>query len=314
MSGAAQAGQSARGGSSRLVLTALLLAGCAAAPRPTELPPGAALVLPVGAGRALAADDAGRLYVVDGADATVRVLAPPSPVPADSPVEAVRFGGRGTGAEALLAPAGVDPTNGLVLYVADEGAGAVARLSTEGRRGEPLAVPDVDAAAVRLGAARDAARGRPVAVASRAGVLYVAEAERGHVLRFRDGRLDGVMGGPADGAAALATPRALALDREGALYVADGRRVQPFGPLGRPRSALALGFDAASVALAGSRLLVAGDDAGRAALAIGPVDGPLVRVELGLGEPLVGAVETDAGVFVLTPTRLVRLPPGALGP
>lgn len=290
-----------------------MLAGCAATPRPTELPPGATLALTVGAGRALAADEAGRLYVVDGADATVRVLASASPVPGDAPVEPGRFGGRGTGPEALLAPAGLDPTNGLVLYVADEGRGEVVRLSTEGRRGAPLAVPDLDASAGRLDAARDAARGRPVAVATRAGVLYVAEAGRGHVLRFRDDRLDGVLGGPADGAAALGRPRALALGRDGTLFVADGRRVQPFGPLGQPRAALELGFEAAGVSLAGDRLIVAGGEAGRAALAVGPRGGPLARVELGIGEPLVGAVETAGGLFVLTPTRLVRVPLAVLG-
>ena len=301
-------------GRAGVALALVALAGCAAVPRPTELPPAARQVLAVGAGRALAADDAGRLYVLDAADATVRVLAPRSPVTADSPVEQVRYGGRGTGAEAFLAPAGLDPTNGLVLWVADEGAGEVARLSTEGRRGVPLGVPDLDAADGRSEPARGAARGRPVAVATRAGVTFVADAGRGHVLRFRDDRLDGVLGGPADGAAALASPRALALARDGTLYVADGRRVQPFGALGRARPAVALGFEAASVALAGERLLVAGGEAGRAALAVGPVGGPLARVALGLAEPLVGAVATDGGLFVLTPTRLVRFPLGVLAP
>lgn len=286
-----------------------LAVGCAAsAPVETRLPQGAVLVAAVGDGQALATD--GRVvYLADGAEATVRTFTPSgvSGALAAGPV----YGGRGAGAAgALLAPRGLDVGTGLLVLVADAGRGEVARFTTRGEQAAPLVVPDLDpTAGVRERIERAAPRGRPVAVASRAGVVYVADAGRSHVLRYADDRLEAVLGGPADREAALSRPTSLALGADGTLYVADGGRVQPFGPLGPPRPALPLGLDAASVAVADGRLVVAGSADGTAALARGPVDGPLVTTHLDLGEPLRGAVFWAGGVLVLTPTRLVWLAP-----
>ena len=217
----------------------LLAVGACAGPArvETRLPPGAVVVAAVGDGRALAADGRGGVYLVDGDDATVQRVARLGDAAPGVWAAGERFGGRGFATRdggGLLSPRGLD-ASGLLLLVADEARGEVARFTTRGERAAPLVIPDLDPAA-GVAERRDATapRGRPIAVASRAGTIWVADAGRRHILRFADDRLAGVLGGPADGAAALERPTALALGRDGTLYVADGRRIQTFGPLGRP--------------------------------------------------------------------------------
>src|SRR5690606_17631435 len=117
--------------------------------------------------RTLAADPAGRLYVVDAAEAAVVVLTPEG-----APLQT--FGGPGTGDYGLLEPSGIDPTNGLELFVADAGNARLQRFSIDGRLIESIPVPAGDPSVIgrpepgRSG--RDEAalglRGRPVAVAA----------------------------------------------------------------------------------------------------------------------------------------------------
>lgn len=289
----------------------MVLAGCAAPP-PASGPDALDehTVARFAAARALAADADGTLYVADAETSEVVMLTPTG-------VRLGAFGGPGTTDGALLDVADVDPTNGQAVFVADAGSGAITHFTAERRPVEAIAVPEVDPAqTVREPVGREGPRGRPVAVAAGPdGVLYVAEAERGVVLRL-DGRrrVERVLGGPGPGA--LSRPVGVAVDDDGVLYVADaGRGVvqtfDAFGAAGRAIPGEAVGGPVA-VRVSGDRLVVVG----RAAVGIFEVAGGLDRVvPVESAEPLVGAVLTRAGLFVLTPTRLARLdPPPVAGP
>ncbi len=300
------------------VLALLLLAGCAGRP------PEPAASVPVGEARAaepfgpafedavaLAADPAGRLYVVD-AGASVVVTLTPDGLPLN------RLGGPGTGDYAFLAPADIDPTNGLVLAVADAGNGRVKRFSNDGRLLETLRVPaDGDADGLRfgrLGAADDggdtaeAGAGRPVAVASAVtGELFAAEALRGVVLRWDDrARRVRVVGGTEAGEGALREPVDLALGPEGRLFVADRGHgavlaYDAFGSYLR-RFADGAARSLRAVAVVGDRLVIV---LPRQLLVYGLDGRPRGAFSFDLPEPLVGVAPGD-GLVLLTPTRLYR--------
>ena len=131
-----------RGGGGALCLLLLLLAACSA-PRPVAPPapaPADTTARPVTEvarfrdARALASDPVGRLYVVDAAEAVVVVLSPEG-------VPLSVLGGPGTGDYGLIEPAGIDPTNGLELLVADAGNARIQRFSLDGRLIETIPVP-----------------------------------------------------------------------------------------------------------------------------------------------------------------------------
>lgn len=246
---------------------------------------------------ALAADPAGRLYVVDAAESAVVMLS--------SEGERLNtLGGPGTGDYAFLDPADVDPANGLDLFVADAGNGRIQRYSTDGRFIETIPV-DTD------GEARDSRGGRPVAVAvGSAQSLYAVEAERGVVVRWDSGRRPvGSLGDRAAGA--LAEPVDLAVASDGRVFVADRQRgvVLVYDALGTFLRAVpgeaAGGVEALTLARSpdGLRLLIVGPSA----VAVHRAAGGLVEVLVfDLGEPLVDAVVLDQDLFVLTATRLLR--------
>jgi len=239
----------------------------------------------------VAADGAGRLYVVDAAASEVVVLDA-------SGVVLDRLGG--TEDQAFLDVTDVDPTNGQAVFVADAGTGRIVRFTAEGRAVKVVAVPRV----MDLDTPARAGDGRPVAVAAGPGnTLYAIEAERGVVLHWdTDRQLDRVIGGRTS-AMPLRAPSALAIADAGALLVADGDRVvvfdafgaftqeHPAGPLGR----------VVNVAVAEG-----------VALAVGPT--AILRLDGGggvpteLGEALVDVAVASSYVYLLTRTRLVRVP------
>ncbi len=285
-----------------LVAAALALAACAGPP--AAFPDGGGIVLArFEDARALAATPDGTLYVVDaGASVVYRLGVGEGPAV---------FGGAGTGDGALLDPVDVDPTNGQAVFVADE-AGTVTHFTIEGRAAETVAVPEVEAsrAARAVGPVpSEAPRGRPLAVAAGTdGSLYVVEAERGVVLRLNGQRsVERVLGG--SGAGALAQPVGLALGRDGVLFVADrGRRVvQPFDAFGAPGAAIPVEGAPVAVSVAGDSLVVVTPSS----VAVHTADGRRQRVvAVDVGEPLVDAVLSPSGLFVLTRTRLVALADG----
>ena len=216
--------------------------------------------------RALAADPAGRLYVVDAYAATVTVLGPGG-------VTLETLGGPGAGDYAFFEPMDVDPTNGLTVYVADAGNGRVQQFSARGQLVESLRIPrragrsdpetpPSDAGVVVPGtAAGESAAGRPVAVAAGpAGVLYVAEAETGQVQKWNRGRYELAVGDAAGSGTRgqIVEPVGLAVADDGALFVADAGRgeVLAFGPLGDFSFSIPTP-DVRDVSVARGRLLVA---------------------------------------------------------
>ena len=240
--------------------------------------------------RAIAATPDGRLWIVDGGEAAIRVL--------EGGLEVARIGGAGTGEGAFLDTVDVDTSNGLAVFVADRAAGTVLQFTSELRLALEVVVPDVDPARpVRLpaGAVRDGARGQPLAVAAAPdGVLFVLDAGRRHVLQLSaEGDVERVLG-----AGLLVEPVDLALADDGTLWVADRARraLQPVDRFGAPGPALEVG-NVVSVSAAASGLVV------------GLEDGVArVRRDLEVGAsatvagPVVGALEVGGAVLVLTPS------------
>ncbi len=311
----------ARLGPTHGLALALLVAGCAARPpdraAPVPVPAGDSLaVQPFGPrfeeARALAADPAGRLYVADAGASTVVTLTPEG-LPLN------RLGGPGTGDYPFLDPEDVDPTNGLVLVVADAGNGRIQRFSSDGRLLETLRVPatldETDGPrSSRFGVPDDGGDpaetggGRPVAVASAVtGEVFAVDELRGVVLRWSDReRSVRVVGGIEAGEGALREPVGLAL-AGGRLFVADRGHggvlvYDAFGSYLR-RIAGDSAPDLRAVAVVGDRLVLV---LPRRLLVYG-LDGRQRRVLApSIPEPLVGVAGTERSLVLLTPTRLYR--------
>lgn len=254
--------------------------------------------------RSLAADPAGRLYVVDAAASSVSVLTRGGGTIAT-------YGGPGTGEYSLLDPADVDPTNGLDLFIADLGNGRIQRFSHDGEFIESVPVPVGDSEALRR---NEVAGGRPLAVAvGPGGALYAVEGERGVVLRWEgDRRISRLIGVPEDGGGALADPVDLAVSADGFVYVADRAHgaVLVFDGLGTFRRSVSGRVSSGVVAVAlapsadGERLLVVGPRS----VAVHDISGGLVDViRPGVSEDLVGSAVANGDLYVLTRTRLLRV-------
>ena len=261
---------------------------------PETLPDGAVVIARFGEARALDSDGAGRLYVADAARSTVIVL--------DTAGALVRRLG-GTD-RAFLDVSDVDPTNGQAIFVADAGTGRIVRFTAEGRAAETIDVPDL-AALDRFDTRDEPSPGRPIAVGAGPGnEVYVLDSERNHVLRWAASRqLDRLLGRGATGAGArLASPTALAVTDAGSVVVADGARAVVFGALGGLEGTVPAGGLATivNVSITDRGTLYVGADAIREA------DEPVRTVEL--GEALVDATRSGAFLYVLTRTRLIRLP------
>lgn len=248
------------------------------------------------AARDLAVDPSGRLYVADAGAAVVVELSPEG-----RPV--ATLGGPGSGEHAFLEPSGVDPTNGLTLFVADAGNGRIQHFSRERRLLRTIPLGEMRGSGARgLGG-----EGRPVALASGpTRDLYAIDDLRGVVLRWDESlRPDRVTGGLDAGEGALRAPVDLAVGPDGRLFVADRGHAavlvyDAFGlylrrlAAGTARDVRALGLyrDRLLVVLP-SRVLVYG------------LDGRLRRaLAVEIEEPLVDAALVGEALVLLTPTRL----------
>lgn len=260
---------------------------------------------------ALAADPAGRFYIADkGTDAVV-VLAPDGTVLA-------AFGSAGVGETAFDGPAGVDPTNGLVLYVADEGNGRIARFTNDLRLLGALAVPAEPGAALARAQRGEPAPiqvrgdGRPIAVAAApTGEVWAIEAASRSLLRWDAyGRLAQVAGGYGEGAGALIEPVAMVYRAREGLLVADaGRReLLAFDLLGTYAGVWAADLDPAmqAVRVGRNRLWVVAPEA----IHLLTLEGEAARTLRWTGpSPLRDvSVEPHASFFALTPEALLRCP------
>ena len=312
----------------RLALLALLglaLAGRAGAQDAALGPPvtaaGAEELATFTQAAALAVDPAGRLYVADaGRNAVYRLTLRDGRVAATD-----ALGGSGTRPGQFDDPRDVDPTNGLVLLVADAGNGRIQRFSRNLQHLESLPVAR-GAEALDAGQrpvydlGRDAldagGSGRPVAVvSSSADETFALDATDRVVLRFdRQRRPAGLIGDAGPGR--LANPVGLAVGRAERLYVADrgAGALVVFDALGTFLRTLPLppALDLVAVAVADPgragdvpRLLAVG----RAHLATLTPEGRLVGGlrPVDLGAPLVDAARHDGTTFLLTRRALWRL-------
>jgi DNA-binding beta-propeller fold protein YncE len=254
---------------------------------------------------ALAVDPAGRLYVTDaGTDAVVHLTG-------DGTVLA-RYGGPGTQPGAFDGPTDLDPTNGLVLYVADAGNARIQRFARAFQFLEALPVGTEDAQPSygrQGGNASNAGTGQPIAVAvSDADALYVIDAVRGHVVQWGLPRREPrIIGGFDAGPDALVDPVDLAVDTEGQLYVADRGRdaIVIFDIFGNVLTTLAEGLAARVEALrivGGALWLIEPD----AVQMIGPSGVLGRRWSVRLDAPLVDAARYGAHTYLLTSNQLVR--------
>ncbi len=257
--------------------------------------------------RAVAADPSGRLYVADAGRDVVVVLD-------GHGRRAAMLGGPGTGEGSFDEPSDVDPTNGLILLVADAGNGRIQRFSRDFLFLEALPVGGtsegegsvVSSFLPRTNDVVGGGDGFPIAVvSSETQEIYAIDARRHHVLHWdRNRRRVGSIG--LDGPGRLVEPIALALD-ERSLYVADRGRggVVVFDHFGGFVRVLAEGRlpEVQAVSWLGDRLAVVlperilwYDGSGR-----------LDRtVAVQLGEPLIDVARSGDILYLLTPTRLVR--------
>ena len=297
-----------------VVCVGLGLAGCAATPRTgvAVAPSDTLSVAPFGPvfeeARAVAADGSGRLYVADAGAATVTVLSAEG-------LPLIVLGGPGTGDYAFLDPSGIDPTNGLVLVVADTGNGRLQRFSYDGRLIETLPVPsnlgDGDSGRREFRdtptSDRRAGQGRPTAVAAAVtGETYAVEEVQGLVLRWDERRrFDRVIGGLEEDEGALSQPVGVAVGPDGRLFVADRGHAavlvyDPFGLYLR-RIADGVARDLRAVAVVGGRLVLVLPQQ----VVLYSLDGRrLGAFAVPTPEPLVGVAGDENRLVLLTPTRL----------
>ena len=224
-----------------IAVTVILIAGCTPVPRQPssravigDAAPGDTVTpilvpgIEFGDARAVAADPLGYLYVADAGRHVVVKLRP------TGAIERV-LGGPGSSDGQFDEPSGVDPTNGLILFVADAGNHRIQKFSRSLAflGSVPLTASNDQSSSSRVTYRQNDrddggfATGRPVALASSgAKDLYAVDADRNVVLKWDDNlRLSAVMGDVAAGRGALAQPIDVAAGTESQVYVADrGRR------------------------------------------------------------------------------------------
>jgi hypothetical protein len=259
--------------------------------------------------QAVAVDGRGFLYVVDAGPNVVVQLLPDGSV--------VRtLGGSGTAPGAFYDPRDVDPTNGLVLVVADAGNGRLQRFSRQFVPLEVLPVVRVDRYVPEqagqpiysLGERGEVGTpdGRPIAViTSAADETFAIDAAQGLVLKWdRQRRLERALGGYDAGNGALTDPVALAIDDQ-YLFVADRGEagIAVFDHLGAFVRWIGRGQlpDVRGLTAAKGRLWAVLPDR----LQVYDISGRLDRtLPVASGVPLVDVAIMQESIYVLTPHRL----------
>lgn len=260
--------------------------------------------------RALASDGTGFLYVVDaGRDVVVKL--------SETGMVESELGGPGIEPGRFDDPADIDPTNGLVLIVADAGNGRLQLFSREfmplqilpiGQHGDDTPLHQRRPAGRNSQAQGHVGEGRPIAVASpSSGEIYTLDAaERVILIWNRASERIRTIGGYDEAGGALSDPVALTLGPDGTLYVADAglEKVLVFDPLGNYVRTLADGIATGirAVTMNGNVLWIVLD---RRLLAY--ENGQLKSVlDVHTNTRLVDLVVTDESFFLLTPDQLYR--------
>lgn len=263
---------------------------------------------------AVAVDPQGRLYVSDAQRSAVVILDP------DGSLRGT-LGGPGTRTGQFADPAGLDPTNGLALWVADAGNGRLQQFSADGQFLEalPLGLQDDGTSSRQQQPVFDATRngvaplaeGEPIAVATTpANELFAIDARRSVVVKWdAQRRPERVIGGFGQRRGRLQHPVDLALDAN-RLYVADRERasILVYDLLGTYRRSIRLSD---RTRLAAARGLAV--DSGRLWIATGSqvvtVSTGAVgqRVAAEIDAPIVDLAVRRPDLYVLTESRLLRL-------
>lgn len=252
--------------------------------------------------RALAVDTRGFLYVADAGRDVVDKLAPDG-------TRLAPIGGSGSEHGQFDAPSDVDPTNGLVVVVADMGNGRLQRFSGASLHMETLPVARAEDFLVPAqGLERYAGDGQPMAVAtSPSSEIFALERLDGVVLKWDAWRRpERIIGAFGSAGAYLTEPVALAVD-ENRLLVADAAREEVLvfdhfgGFVGTLAERLARNTRAMFVQ-DGGLWLVRPD-----AVTVHSAGGAGVRtLRMDIGEDLVDARPYGGNLYLLTPTRLLR--------
>jgi hypothetical protein len=257
---------------------------------------------------ALGVDPSGRLYVADGGQDVIVQLAP------DGMVEE-RHGGPGVQPGAFDRPAAIDPSNGLMLYVADAGNARIQRFARSFQFlealpvGPPSGVPVGPSYDSRDANPTERGTGTPVdVVVSPDDAVYVIDADHRQVLVWDDQRhTPHVIGGFNAGAGALADPVALALGPDQRLYVADRGRdaIVVFDAFGNYVTTYAEGrvAEAVSLQVVNDTLWLVSD---RVIQSIDPSGRLGRRWTAALDEPLIDATWHAGFMYLLTAQRLYR--------
>ena len=252
----------------------------------------------------LAADPAGRLYVTDAGEQVVYQLS--------SEGDLLFKAGRPGGGEGQFdVPMDVDPTNGLVIVVADTENGRLQSFSSEFRFLDAHYLYE-NATSYRVGESGTLQEtgARPIAVASsRDQSVFVLDADLSLVLKWdRERVLEARIGDYDQGEGALADPRDLVVT-EMNLYVLDAGldRVQVYDHFGGFEGPLAIGQvqQARSLSAWQEFILITTEEE----VLVYHQRGTFVRKWLPeLSEPLVDMLIHPAGLFVLTPSGLFHAP------
>lgn len=260
--------------------------------------------------RAVAADPLGFLYVADAGKNVVRKLRP------TGAVETV-LGGPGSREGEFDGPSGVEPTNGLVLFVADPGNHRIQKFSRSYAflGSIPLTATGETSPSSRVTYRRNdgegIATGRPVGVASSdAKELFAIDGDRNVVLKWDENhRLTTVIGDVESGRGTLAHPVDLVIGPRSHIYVADrGRRAivvyDAFGSVIRIIGEGSL-RNLHAVAVGEERIYAGLENS----IIVYGIDGGLEHAfHLMLDEPLVDITLAERGTaFILTARRLYVL-------
>lgn len=264
--------------------------------------------LTFGDAQAVEADPFGALYVADAGRHVVVKLD-------TSGVYVESLGGPGTREGAFDLPMDVDPTNGLVLLVADAGNHRIQLFSRSHAFLGSIPVSAGEHAQVTYrrqdSDQRSMSTGRPISVASFGSNEIIAiDSDRNAVLKWNENRrLARVIGDVDAGAGMLAEPVSLWTDDESLIYVADrGRKaIVVFDHFGSYVRSIGEGRLGGIVSVSGQgdqvfavlsdRILVFGRTGDLERTLVPVIDGALVDA----------AAAEDGSLFVLTANRIHRV-------
>lgn len=257
-------------------------------------------------------DAAGQIYIVDANASTISIFD-------ENGTFQKSFGGPGLGDYEFDEPLDIDPTNGLLLFVADAGNSEIRKYSGEFLHLETILAQTADerngeTLGGRVGEddfENQAEEGRPIAIAAaESGELFALESDRGVVLKWNSTkRLERSFGGIESVGESLEDPVDIALGKNGMVYVADQGNQSVFmfdwfgNFVGKLYEGLAVEIQSVSmvenyIALVLPKNLLFFEEGGR-----------LIRnFEIDLDEDMVDMTAVKGSIFILTESRLLRIP------